>query len=82
MQMCIAFTPAEPELYTLNPNAWLILELAPGRSAAELEAAYLRHTVPPQSELLAGRYLREGVDMLTRNGILHLTTSEPSEQPP
>jgi hypothetical protein len=38
---CVAYTPDDPRLYLLNLNSWLILELCDGRSAEDIEAAYL-----------------------------------------
>jgi len=37
---CFVFTPDRPNLYTLNPSAWLVLELCDGQSVEALEAAY------------------------------------------
>lgn len=37
---CFVFTPDRPNLYTLNPSAWLVLELCDGQSGEALEAAY------------------------------------------
>lgn len=76
MRMCIAFTPADPELYTLNTNAWLIMELADGHTPAELEATYLAHTAASQSRSQADRSLKEGLSMLITNGIVTLLSVE------
>lgn len=40
MGICLVFTPAKPDLYTLNPAAWLVLELCDGRTGRELMVAY------------------------------------------
>ena len=77
---CIVFTPAEPALYTLNPNAWLILELAPGCAEAELESAYLARTAPPMPPPVAQRQLQEGLSMLLRCGILTLADARPEKE--
>jgi len=37
---CFVFTPDRPNLYTLNPSAWLVLELCNGQDGEALEAAY------------------------------------------
>lgn len=37
---CLVFTPAQPQLHTLNASAWLVFELCDGRSLAAIEAAY------------------------------------------
>ena len=38
--LCLVFTPEDPNLYTLNPTSWLILELCEGASFASLDRAY------------------------------------------
>ncbi|HEX5327119.1 MAG TPA: PqqD family peptide modification chaperone [Acetobacteraceae bacterium] len=80
LSTCIVFTPAEPRLFNLNPHAWLILELAPGRTREELAENYIARTVPPLTEPVAQRHLQEGLEMLTRCGILEsaLTGTEVS----
>ena len=37
---CLVFTPAQPRLFTLNPAAWLALELCNGRSGHAVERSY------------------------------------------
>lgn len=74
LETCIVYTPATPQLYTLNPNAWLILELAPGLTLEELGTAYEEQTVPPMTEPLAKRQLREGLEMLLSAGVLEFET--------
>ena len=37
---CLVFTPDTPNLYTLNPSAWLVLELCNGQNGEALQAAY------------------------------------------
>jgi hypothetical protein len=49
LQCCLVFTPQRPNLYTLNPTAWLVLELCDGRNGASLEAAY-RECAPQSTE--------------------------------
>jgi hypothetical protein len=72
--MCIVFTPAEPKLFNLNVHAWLILELAAGKTHEALTAAYTARVVPPLTEAVARRQLGETLDMLTGSGILRLAT--------
>jgi len=40
MGCCLVYTPRNPNLYTLNATAWLILELCDGRSGAEIAASF------------------------------------------
>ena len=42
MGYCLVFTPAEPRLFTLNPAAWLVLELCNGRSGRAVERNYAK----------------------------------------
>lgn len=70
---CLVFTPAEPRLFTLNPSAWLILEMAEGISGAALEAAYLARTAPALPALVARRQFEEGLAMLVRCGMVTRT---------
>lgn len=72
LQTCLVYTAARPQLYTLNPHAWLVLALAPGRGERELAEAYVARTSPPLTELVAQRHLREALAMLTETGILEL----------
>ncbi len=37
---CLVFTPSRPRLYTLNPAAWLLLELCDGQDRGALEAEF------------------------------------------
>src|SRR5262249_24233575 len=51
LSTCVVFTPAAPQLFNLNPHAWLILELAPDRTYEELETCYLARVVPPLTDV-------------------------------
>ncbi|MFN4090718.1 MAG: PqqD family peptide modification chaperone [Alphaproteobacteria bacterium] len=63
----MVFTPANPKLYRLNLNAWLILELCQGRTRPALTRAYLE-AVPAASDARAR--LREGLTSLIDAGIV------------
>ena len=75
--ICVVFTPAPPQLFNLNPHAWLILELAPGQTYEELETRYLARVVPPLTDVVARRQLEEGLQQLVRCGIIASRASEP-----
>ena len=61
LETCVVFTPADPRLYRLNLNAWLILELCQGLTPQALTVAYLE-TVPPSAN--ANTQLQEGLATL------------------
>jgi hypothetical protein len=70
LRTCIVYTPQSPRLYKLNPHAWLVLELAPDQTFAELSERYMAMTVPPLTRPLAERHLAEALSMLLNSGIL------------
>jgi hypothetical protein len=72
MEICLVFTPDTPNLYSLNPTAWLILELCDGRQLEELEDAYYDAVEPLVSREEARREVRSGIDGLVRKGIVEL----------
>lgn len=57
----MVYTPADPKLYRLNLNAWLILELCQDQTPEALTAAYLE-AVPPSPTAVA--QLRDGLKTL------------------
>ena len=67
LETCVVFTPADPRLYRLNLNAWLILELCQGLTPDALSQAYLE-AVPPAAN--AEVQLREGLATLLESGIV------------
>ena len=70
--MCVVYTPAEPRLLNLNTHAWLILELAPGRTPEQLASDYAARVVPPLTAMVAEGQLRDALEMLTSRGVLEL----------
>ena len=40
MGFCLVYTPENPNLYTLNPTSWLIMELCDGVTYPTLERRY------------------------------------------
>jgi hypothetical protein len=76
LRTCIVYTPQNPRLYTLNPHAWLVLELASDRTFAELSERYMAETVPPLTRPLAERHLAEALSMLLDSGILFKSAAD------
>jgi hypothetical protein len=72
LEKCIVFTPADPQLFTLNTTAWLILELCEGKTAAELEEAFCSLLESRLARDTAETQLKEGLDMLLASRIIHL----------
>lgn len=70
LSTCIVFTPTRPQLFRLNPHAWMVMELADGRTEVELAELYRARTVPPLSAVVAERHLKECMTMLMERGIL------------
>jgi hypothetical protein len=70
MEVCLVFTPDSPNLYSLNPTAWLILELCDGRRVEELENAYYAIVEPLLSREGVSREVRGGIEELKRKGII------------
>jgi hypothetical protein len=73
---CVIYTPASPNLYLLNLNAWLIFELCDGDSLAGIEQRYLEAV---EDRLLADEarmHLDAGLSFLERAGIV---TTVPSK---
>lgn len=61
LETCMVYTPADPKLYRLNLNAWLILELCQDLSPEALKAAYLE-AVPSSPAAVA--QLNDGLKTL------------------
>jgi hypothetical protein len=68
METCLVYTPKEPNLYTLNATAWLVLELCDGRPWRDLEHAFYRSVEPLMSTQEAAEYLAASViDMIGKS---------------
>jgi hypothetical protein len=66
-EVCLVYTPRNPNLYTLNATAWVVLELCDGRSLPQLEKAFHRAVEPLMSEREAAEYLLASLrDMLDK----------------
>ena len=70
MDACIVFTPARPNLYTLNPTAWLVLELCDGATGKALEARYYHAVEPLLTRGEARAELHRIVEDLEHKGIV------------
>lgn len=67
---CIVFKPGEPHLFTPNLSAWLLLELCPGRTDLQLEAAFVQSVTPALTDDEARRQAHEGIEVLLTNGFI------------
>jgi hypothetical protein len=70
LEFCLVFTPDDPNLYTLNPAAWLIFEACDGRSASELEVFYRKTFEPLLSPSEAHEQFSETVADLLKKRVL------------
>jgi hypothetical protein len=81
MEVCIVFTPDNPNLFTLNSTAWLIFDLCDGRSWKRLEKSYYDTVEPLRSPEEARDELISVVSDLERKGIIErrpvVQTSKP-----
>jgi hypothetical protein len=67
-EACLVYTPKNPNLYTLNATAWVVLELCDGRSFPELEQAFYRSVEPLMSPVDATEYLLASLrDMVNKS---------------
>jgi len=70
MELCLVFTPDDPEVYTLNPTAWLILQLCDGRSEASIARAYHKAVEPMLTREESRHSVRDGIENLVRMRII------------
>jgi hypothetical protein len=70
MAICLVFTPDDPEMFTLNPPAWLILQLCDGRTEAEIAHAYFAAVEPALSLEEVTCEVRRGLAGFVKNGII------------
>lgn len=76
MEFCLVFRPDDPDVYTLNPTAWLIFELCDRKTLQELEAAYYAAIEPLGSREQAARDLRIALRDLQEKGLVQSTPEE------
>lgn len=70
MEVCLVFTPDDPNLYTLNPTAWLIFELCDGRPFAEMEDAFCEAVALLTPRNKACAELAAGIARLESQGLI------------
>jgi hypothetical protein len=75
MATCLVFTPDNPEVYTLNPSAWLILRLCDGRPVAEIAEAYHAAVEPMLSREQAQREVGLGIENLEQKRIIEVVNT-------
>ena len=72
MATCLVFTPDSPEVYTLNPTAWLILWFCDGRPQSEIARSYHAAVEPMLSREEAEREVRLGLESLVWQRIIEV----------
>ena len=67
-EVCLVYTPSNPNLYTLNATAWMVLELCDGRTLPQLKRAFHEAVEPLMSKDEASEYLLVSLqDMLEKS---------------
>lgn len=79
MDVCLVYTPRNPRLYTLNPTAWLVMELCDGRDWKSLERRYYAAIEPLRSREAASAELERAVNDLVGMGIVEITSESITE---
>jgi hypothetical protein len=74
-EVCLVYTPSNPNLYTLNATAWVVLELCDGRTLAELEKAFHQSVEPLMSEDEASEYLLVSLQDMLEKSIVEVVPS-------
>ena len=77
MDVCLVYTPDDPKLYTLNPTAWLVMELCDGRDFSALVRRYYAAIEPLRSREDAAADLRRTLDDLVAKGIVEARIAAP-----
>ena len=73
MDLCLVYTPSNPKLYSLNPTAWLVMELCDGRGWTSLERGYYAAIEPLRSREAAKAELERTVNDLVGMGIVEIS---------
>jgi hypothetical protein len=80
MEVCLVFTPDDPEIYTLNVSAWLILQLCDGRQEDRIARAYYAAVEPLLSREEAQREVRAGIESLLQKRIIEVVSTKRSQR--
>lgn len=67
---CMVFTPARPNVYKLNPAAWLLLELCEGQREDELKQAFIEAYASEGASAGQAPEVHSVIEDLERKGIL------------
>lgn len=81
MKSCVVFRPDPPKLFMLNLNAWFILELCDGSTAAQLERNYCSQVAAQLPDGEARDQLKAGLEQLKAQGLIELTQAGELTQP-
>jgi len=76
-EACLVYTPGNPNLYTLNATAWVVLELCDGRSLRQLEKAFYQSVEPLMSEQEAAEYLLASLRDMLEKSIVEVVPKRP-----
>lgn len=77
MEICLVYTPKDPNLYTLNATAWVVLELCDGRSLRDLEQAFYRSVEPLMSAQEAAECLALSLGDMIEKSIVEVVPNVP-----
>jgi hypothetical protein len=80
MEACLVYTPANPNLYTLNATAWVVLELCDGRSLSALQKAFYGAVEPLMSKQEASGYLLASLRDMIEKLIVEVVPSTRSKR--
>ena len=70
LRTCLVYTPANPRLWHLNLNMWLIFELAQEVDRDHLAEAYAAAVGPDLAQTETAAKLDDGLAMLEQNRLL------------
>src|SRR5260370_15779014 len=82
-EVCLVYTPNNPNLYTLNATAWVVLELCDGRSLRDLKRAFYRAVEPLMSAQEAAECLAASLgDMIEKTIVEVVPCAQPRRTRP
>jgi hypothetical protein len=74
-EVCLVYTPSNPNLYTLNATAWMVLELCDGRTLPQLKRAFHEAVEPLMSKDEASEYLLVSLRDMLEKSIVEVISS-------